>query len=153
MKTWILITCLVLLPTIPVKGGEKKTETVDYSRITKIKKIFHEIDNLPFKYKDVIKKQFLLETSHASSEVFRKSNNLFGMRLAGSRITTALYSKSGYAFYKSTKESILDRLIYEASYMRNMNRKEYLNFLDNTYSVGGKNYTKTLLNINLKRYE
>lgn len=123
-----------------------------YGQSIEVKKVFDLIDKYYFKYPDLIKKQFLLETSHASSEVFLKNNNGFGMRLAAQRRTTALYSKSGYAVYRSVQSSIVDRMHYDMKYMSKLSRKQYLKYLNSVYSDGKGEYIKILTKIDIEKY-
>lgn len=120
---------------------------------SKVKQVFALIDKYPFKHKDIVKKQFLLESSHAQSDVFKHNRNGFGMRRAKLRRTTALGSRSGYAVYRNIQSSVLDRYFYDMIYMNNLSRTQYLRYLNKTYSDGSGKYLKTLTKIDLKHYE
>lgn len=109
---------------------------------------FHkELDKFNWKFKDVVYAQAKLE-SDFSSENFKLRNNLFGMKVAKSRLTTAKESKkSAHARYDDWKLSIVDRALFESAFMRKLNtREQYLNYLAENYA-GDKNYKKKLLNI------
>lgn len=48
------------------------------------------------------------ETGNFTSSIFKNNNNLFGMKLAKKRSTTAIGEKSGHAVYKTLFHSVLD---------------------------------------------
>lgn len=109
--------------------------------------VFEYVDSLPFLYPDIVKAQIILETGNFSSRVFKENNNLFGMRMPASRLTTATGSKNKYAEYNTWQESIIDRLIYESKYLyKYKNKGEYFAFLDRIYAEG-EYYSKTLKTI------
>lgn len=121
---------------ITVKTDNSKIET----------SIMEKVDELPFKYKNIIKAQILLETGHFKSSVFKSNFNLFGMRLAKSRITLAIGDNLNHAVYRSWEESMYDRLIYDVKYMSKLNREEYFALLDKIYAEGD-GYSKMLKQI------
>lgn len=109
---------------------------------------FHkELDKFNWKFKDVVYAQARLESGF-SSENFKLRNNLFGMKVAKSRLTTAKESKkSAHARYDDWKLSIVDRALFESAFMRKIKtREQYLDYLAENYA-GDKNYKKKLLNI------
>jgi flagellum-specific peptidoglycan hydrolase FlgJ len=113
--------------------------------------IFAIIDTMGFDYPKVIKAQVILETGNFSSRVYKQNNNLFGMRLPKSRMTTATSSNYGYAVYPDLISSIEDRLIYDTLYFKNLNRKQYLNKLDRIYAAD-PNYIQHLEKIIQKNF-
>lgn len=143
--------CLVFLTSFKLNDSTVKITKIDNKK-EEIRKVFKIVESLPFKYKDLIKKQILLESSHLTSPIYVTNNNPIGMRLAKGRITTALCSKNGYAVYKNVDDAILDRLLYEASYMKNFSKTKYLQYLNDNYADGSGEYIKTLSKINLDRY-
>lgn len=146
-----IFICFVFLTSFNLNDKTVKFHKVDNKK-EEIRKVFKIVESLPFKYKDLIKKQILLESSHLTSPIYVTNNNPIGMRLAKERITTAISSKNGYAVYRNVEDAILDRLLYEASYMKNFNKTKYLQYLNNNYANGSGEYVKTLSKINLERY-
>jgi uncharacterized FlgJ-related protein len=69
------------------------------------------IDNMPFKNKELVKRQMRLESANTLSKVARNNNNLFGMRNAGKR--PQLGSKGEYRVYYHWTQSVMDRYLYE----------------------------------------
>lgn len=89
---------------------------------------------LNIKHADIVFAQAVLETGGFKSHVFRANNNLFGMRLAKSRSTTALGSKNGHAYYSSWKQSVVDYAMFYSKYLSRLSRKEYLDYLSDNYA-------------------
>jgi hypothetical protein len=144
-KTLFFISLLFLLSSMiynDVKYIQTEQIIIEVKEYTQ-KNIFKRIDELPFKYPDIVKAQVLLETGHLKSEVYKHNNNLFGMRLPRRRITTATGSNLNHATYNSIEDSIIDRLIYEVKYMSKLSEVEYYNFLDRLYTEGD-NYSNKL---------
>lgn len=56
--------------------------------------------------------QAAFETGNFSSVIFREQNNLFGMKLARIRPTTATGEQRGHATFKSIADSVKDYAIY-----------------------------------------
>lgn len=92
------------------------------------------IKEMNFKHEDVIYCQAYLESGGFQSEIFKKTNNLFGMKKAVQRINTQLDIDFEYATYDSWKSSLIDRGIWESSYANNLNRSEYLKLLGKIYA-------------------
>jgi hypothetical protein len=59
--------------------------------------------------------QAAFETGNFSSKVYKRNNNLFGMRQAIKRYTTSVgdIDEDGYANYVTVQESVLDRLEWD----------------------------------------
>ena len=144
----VLFISVFFLSFIAAKNPEKEyvhTEIV-INKEHNQSKLFERIDELPFKYPEIVKAQMVLETGNFKSVVYKTNNNVFGMRLAKQRITLATGDNLKHAVYKNVEESIIDRLIYEAKYMNNLSKEEYYSFLDKLYATGD-NYSKTLKQI------
>jgi uncharacterized FlgJ-related protein len=112
-------------------------------------KFFEEVDRSHFKFPDIIKAQALIESQHFSSPVWKENNNALGMRLPNSRFTVATGSNLGHATYRTWKDCIKDRLIYEALYLNDLSKNQYYTYLDKVYArAGSTNYSdliKTLI--------
>lgn len=108
--------------------------------------LIKEIQRLPFKYKDIILSQAILESGNFKSPVFLESHNLFGLREAKQRLTLSKGTHLNHAYYSNWRESVLDRLLYETKYLGNLSRADYLKYLDASYAQAG-NYDKVLESI------
>jgi hypothetical protein len=106
-------------------------------------KLFLEIDKYSFKYPDIIKAQALIESGHFKAPVFKQNNNMFGMREAMVRITTAKGSNLNHAYFANWQDCVTDRALYEAQYLSKLTREQYLSYLDQTYAEG-KGYSKLI---------
>ncbi|MCK9164028.1 MAG: glucosaminidase domain-containing protein [Bacteroidales bacterium] len=78
--------------------------------------------------------QAIEESGHFKSIIFEENNNLFGMKMAWNRTTTAIGINRGHAVYTSWKQSVIDYAFFQMSYMRGLTREEYLIKLSNSYA-------------------
>ena len=94
-----------------------------------------EIAGLNFRFPHIVLAQAKLESNNFRSYLFKENNNMFGMKLASSRLTLAQGSEHGYASYESWTESLMDYALYYSSYLRNVKtEKEYYQFLSKFYA-------------------
>lgn len=87
--------------------------------------------------------QFILETGNFTSERFLRNRNICGMTMPWNRPTLAIGTSRGLAVYNSWKESVVDYLIYQSCYMRNLTQEEYLSGLS-PYAEDKEYLTKIL---------
>lgn len=92
------------------------------------------LTKLKVQHLDIVLKQSKIETGYYKSKVFIENNNLFGMRLPKQRITTALGENLNHATYDSWQDSVIDYAIYQSTYLRKMNKKEYIQYLKVNYA-------------------
>lgn len=64
---------------------------------------------------EIVKRQIALETGLLTSAICQENNNLFGMKQARVRKTTALGTKRGHAYYSNYIESIKDYKLWQDS--------------------------------------
>lgn len=114
-------------------------------------KFFEEIDRSNFKFPDIIKAQALIESQHFTSPVWKENNNALGMRLPNTRFTVATGSNLGHAVYRTWKDCIKDRMIYEALYLNDLSRTQYLKYLDKVYARAGSNLYSDLIKTLIKQ--
>ena len=107
--------------------------------------------SLPFSYPDIIIKQCYWETGHLSSNLCKKCNNLFGMRKNYSNVWM-YYEHNGWSVYKNWKLSVIDRLEWDYRWATDLNRQEYLNFLQRIYCNKNidTNYIQKINSIKIK---
>lgn len=145
----VLFLSVSLLSFVAVKKPEKEYITTEMEINLKTNNTFSEealikeIKRLPFKYKEVVLAQAMIESGHYKSPLFKEAHNLFGLREARARATTAKGTILNHAEYDNWKESLLDRLIYEVKYLDKLNREQYLKYLDKSYAQAG-GYDKSL---------
>ena len=124
LNYWIIILSLVILSLFyanylaySMLGGYQKKEhqmeaLADSVQKLNLKIVDSYIESLPFKNKNLVKRQFRLESNYLKSSLVRTNMNLFGMK-ASSRKHTYKNIKNGYANYSTWQMSVLDRLMYE----------------------------------------
>jgi uncharacterized FlgJ-related protein len=109
MKTILLIFAFLLIGTTSTLNTKTITHEIFYEKLV-------EYD---IKHPDVVFAQALLESANFTSKLFKTQNNLFGMKLAMKRKTTAVgKNKSGYAKYNSVDDSIYDYYLFQEYAMR-----------------------------------
>jgi uncharacterized FlgJ-related protein len=87
------------------------------------------------KYPHIVLAQAKLESGSFKSKIFKENNNMFGMKLARQRITTALGEKNGHAYYRDWIDCLYDYCMYQSSVMCNVsNESEYFNKLGERYA-------------------
>ena len=105
------------------------------------------INSLNFNFPDIVYAQSILETGRFSSKIFLENNNLFGMKQARVRSTTALKTQYGHAYYNNWKSSVYDYALWYNKYMsRIKNKEEYFMFLSQYYAED-PNYVNKLKQI------
>jgi len=107
-------------------------------------KLIDKLKELNVKFPYIALAQAKLETGNFTSKIFREGNNLFGMREAKQRITTAKGTENNHAYYYSWGESVLDYSFYQCRYLSNINTEEqYFQYLSQSYAEN-PNYVSIL---------
>ena len=112
------------------------------------------LKDLNVKYPHIVMAQSIIETGHWSSHIFLENHNLFGMKQARRRITTAEGTSRNHAYYNHWRESVYDYAFYQCRYLSKINtEEEYFQYLDASYAEA-PNYVgalkATIKNENLK---
>lgn len=93
------------------------------------------IEELNIPFGEIVFAQAKLESSNFKSKIFRENNNLFGMKKANIRSTTANGEQYNHATYTSWKESVLDYALWSCKYLSGVKTKEqYLAYLGDNYA-------------------
>ena len=144
----VLIGYFVMNRSTGTKEGPKVVRQVVHDTIVTApikptrENIYKYIVACGIKHPDIVYRQALLESGFCSN-IYRRANNLFGMRVARSRPTTAKGEYSGFARYDNWMESVQDYALYQAAYMRKARtRAQYFNALDDSYCAGHGYSTK-----------
>jgi flagellum-specific peptidoglycan hydrolase FlgJ len=115
-----------------------------------------ELKNKKVKFPYIVMAQAIMESGLGKSNLFKENHNLFGMRLARSRMTTAAESKNNFAYYNKWQDCVLDMAYFQASYLNGINTEEkYLLYLGANYAESPTYITKlksVINNQNLKSY-
>ena len=98
--------------------------------------------NVKFPY--IVLAQSTIETGHWTSGIFLENHNLFGMKQARSRVTTALGTNRNHAYYNHWRESVYDYAFYQSRYLGKIkSEKEYFAYLNSSYAED-PNYIKKI---------
>ena len=97
-------------------------------------------------YPDILLKQAKIESGNYTSNVYRNSCNLYGMRKVGKRNTTQRGVYNGYGVYDNWCLSVLDRMLWDVFYFKNKKptEEEYLKAM--SVYAEDENYINKLLN-------
>ena len=106
-----------------------------------------ELKRLNVRFPHIVLAQSILETGYWESRIYQENNNLFGMKQARARATTAKGTQLGHAFYDDWRSSVIDYALYQAAYLNKLRTEnKYLTYLDINYAEA-KNYDKNLIAI------
>ena len=119
---WVVVV-LMLMSFVSINTMEVK----DYERILKINingerefnenRLVKELSKYKnIKYPHIVLAQAKLESNNYSSRIFIENNNLFGMKEANVRITTAEGTQYKHARYETWQESVLDYILWQNRY-------------------------------------
>ena len=98
-------------------------------------KMVNLMKELNIKYPHIVYAQSLIETGHFESKIFQENHNLFGMKQARTRVTTAQGTQYNHAYYNSWQESVYDYAFYQCRYLSSIkNEEEYLSYLSRSYA-------------------
>ena len=115
--------------------NERENEPPDPKKIELSDEILSYILDLHIEYAYIVYAQALLESGHFTSDIFMENNNLFGMKVAERRPTTAIGVNRGHAVYKSWRESVIDYALMQAAYYRGLDEKTYLDKICSVYAT------------------
>jgi uncharacterized FlgJ-related protein len=88
------------------------------------------IDKLNLKYPHIALAQAKIESADYTSGLFKKNNNLFGMREAKVRVNLAQGTRNKHAYYEHWQESVIDYALWCATYASKCKTEEqFLNLL------------------------
>ena len=160
VSIWRYVILFVCMLTLMSTSKSSKVTNPDYEREPSIVSIFTSdlefnkenlmivIKSCGIRYPDIVMSQSILETGSFRSSIFKEANNLFGMKLARSRPTTAIGEYSGHAMYDHWTQSVMDYALYQSAYLRKLKtREQYYDYLSQNYAEDPNYVTK------LKRYE
>ena len=93
-----------------------------------------EIQKQGIVYPDVVMAQAKWESAHFKSNVFKENNNMFGMKLAHQRDTTAIGENRNHAKYKNWQDAVKDYKLWQSSNgMDKLPKENYINKLSTVY--------------------
>jgi len=126
---------------IGINSGFKEMSEVEKAIIIKKsdefskEKMVQMLKDLNVKFPHIVLAQSMTETGHFKSGIFLENNNLFGMKEAKSRITTAEGTNRNHAMYVHWRESIYDYAFYQCRYLGSIRTEgEYYQYLRANYA-------------------
>lgn len=91
------------------------------------------------RFPEIVLAQAKLETGSFSSKIFRENNNLFGMKVARTRLCVAKGERRGHANYEHWTYSVMDYALYQSTYAKRVRTRDgYLRFLSRGYAENDK---------------
>ena len=120
------------------------SSVVGYSQTKQEVKEF--INDLGIEKPLIVTAQCYYESGHLKSNVYKKNNNLFGMKFAHNRLTLAIgKDENNHAIYRNWKESVIDYMIWQNKYYKGGDYYEFIK--QSGYCPYNENYIETLKNI------
>ena len=90
---------------------------------------------LNIKYPHIVLAQARIESGTYTSAIFKENHNLFGMKKAYQRATTAIGRNRGHAQYDHWTHSVIDYALWQNKYLsRAKNESEYYEYLGKHYA-------------------
>lgn len=97
--------------------------------------LVEELKRLNIRFPHIVLAQAMIESGHFQSNIFMANNNLFGMKQARQRCTTAKGTNLNHAYYDNWKESVMDYALFQSAYLRKLKTEaQYLEYLDRNYA-------------------
>ena len=141
------IASVISLTSIIIGKQMGKSESlVKYSEMEKMvliretdgfsqERLITMIKELNIKYPHIVLAQSMIETGRWKSKIFLENQNLFGMKEAKMRITTAGGTQYNHAYYSHWRESVYDYAFYQCRYLSKINsEEEYFQYLSASYA-------------------
>ena len=98
-------------------------------------KLILKINNLNFRFPHIVLAQAKLETGNFTSKSFIYANNLFGMKQARARSTTANGTALGHAQYDNWTDSLYDYALFSNAYLNKIRiESQYFDYISQNYA-------------------
>lgn len=160
IKTWVLylLSILLLIAIVSFSIGRNiaKEAIIENLQQRETEIFIAEVDtftqdklasmlsDLNVQYPHIVMAQSILETGHFKSDIFFENHNLFGMKQARRRITTAEGTNRNHAYYNHWRESVYDYAFYQCRYLSKLDsEEEYFQYLGASYAEAS-NYVSML---------
>jgi uncharacterized FlgJ-related protein len=119
-----------------VKNLTSTHENIDVEEFSE-EALLSFMKELKIKYPETVLAQARLESGNFTSDIFKENHNLFGMKVAEKRPTSAIGINRGHAQYNNWKESVVDYALFQSYIIAKLpknNRSEYRNYIQKFYS-------------------
>lgn len=128
-----LLITLFIVAANGVAGG------LEYSFDEEVKSY---MDKCNLAHSEIVLAQAKLESNNFKSELFLRTNNMFGMKVPYKRPTTAIGEDDhGYAIYQSWQHSVIDYYLYQ---QWNYKGGDYFRFLETSKYAEDVNYVQAI---------
>ena len=98
-------------------------------------KLVQMLKELNVRFPHIVMAQAIIESGHFQSNIFRTNHNLFGMKQARMRCTTAKGTNLAHAYYDNWKESVYDYAFFQSRYLHDLKTEaQYLEYLERNYA-------------------
>lgn len=150
-----IIFCLIFVTTVKLLIHTKevpvyKTQVMyDLNDNFSRQKVRDYLVEMHVKYPDVAVAQMELESAGGTSNIAMQNNNIFGMKLATQRPTTALGERNNHAYYSHWRQSCIDYAMWQSFVMNPENilsEESWIDYIGRMYSKDD-NYKIKLLRI------
>lgn len=131
-----LVASFALEPEVVIQNKIKQVEVCNSPFSEEA--LIEAIVDMKFKHPHIVLAQAKVETGHFSSKIFYENNNLFGMKMAWIRPTTAIGVFNNHAVYRNWRESLIDYALYTAYYTREKDEDELYAHLGKYYAEDPK---------------
>lgn len=140
-----LLTGLLLLGTMTIKGQEKQVQVKTQEKISK-KSLYEQIIKYGIKFPDIVFAQAILESGEFTSKLFKSANNLFGMKVPTKRESARIGStQNGYSKYGDWMFSVYDYSLWQDHMLKtrdDITKKQYFALLGRVYADDPKYVSK-----------
>lgn len=97
------------------------------------------IKTLNLQHPDIVYAQAMLESGNLTSNLLKTNNNLFGMKVPGSRAKVSVKNKSQYSYFEKTtlegwQMSVIDYALWQSRYANYKSKDEYFKYLSRCYA-------------------
>lgn len=120
-----------------VSNISNETKAIIIKENTKFSKdkLKEYILDLNIRFPHIVFAQAVLESGNFKSEIFKTNHNLFGLKIATRRPSTANGEEHGHAYYEDWRASVVDYAFYQAAYLQDIKTEsEYLEYLGLNYA-------------------
>ena len=110
-------------------------------------KLAQMLKDLNVRFPHIVMAQAILESGNFQSNIFRSNRNLFGMKEAKARCTTAKGTELNHAYYDNWKESVYDYAFFQSRYLSDLKTEEqYMAYLGANYAEAS-DYKEVILKV------
>jgi len=114
---WLLILAIVFTIIFgSILNGYSQTK----------EEVYNYCIEIGIQHPGIVLAQSRLETGNFTSSMCKVNNNLFGMKEAKQRRTTALGTRNKHAYYSNWKQSVYDYLLWQNKYYKGGDYYEFL---------------------------